>query len=508
EEYKFQSQKIDFDDMLYYCYELLRENKHILSLWRKRYQYILIDEFQDINKVQYETIKFLSAPCNHLFIVGDDDQSIYKFRGARPEFLLHFPKDFKNAGRVTLDINYRSTKRIIEMSNSVISKNVHRYQKKIKTVNEKGDEPVFIQSEDGEEEALRIAEWILDWKKKGMAYRDIAVIFRTNIQARALVDIMLDLNIPFYLRDEIPNIYEHWVAKDILAYIKLSKDIKDNESLERIINKPKRYISKGVIFEAKKKNGILFENLYRTPYLQTWQINRLEELKFHLDCIKNKKPGEAIVYIRNNIGYNDYIVEYAQFKNISVKGLKEILDEIQEAARYYESYEKWINHIQNVGEEMKEGKRRMIGEMDAVTLSTMHGAKGLEFEAVCIAGAVEGVIPHNKSSSPAELEEERRLFYVGITRAKKYLAISTVKKRYEEEVEPSRFIDEMSKKPELEEFCKGITIYHKKHGRGTIKSIQGTIAAIVFEKGVLPRKIDLKYCIDKKLISIKEDETN
>lgn len=508
ERYKSQHQKIDFDDMLYHCYELLRNNKNILSLWSNRYKYILIDEFQDINKVQYETIKLLSAPYNHLFIVGDDDQNIYKFRGARPEFLLHFPQDFKNAGRVTLDINYRSTGRIIDISSSVISKNVHRYQKEIKTINEKGDEPVFIQSEDGEEEALHIAEWILNWKKKGMAYRDIAVIFRTNIQARALVDIMLDLNIPFYLRDEIPNVYEHWVAKDILAYIKLSKDLKDNESLERIINKPKRYISKGVIFEARKKNGILFENIYKTPYLQTWQVNRLEELKFHLDSIKNKKPGEAIAYIRKNIGYNDYIIEYAQYRNISFKGLKELLDEIQEAARHYESYEEWMNHIQNVGEEMKAGKRRIVGEMDAVTLSTMHGAKGLEFEAVCIAGTVEGVIPHNKSSSPAELEEERRLFYVGITRAKKYLAISTVKKRYEEEVEPSRFIEEMTKKPSLEEFHKGISIYHKKHGRGKIQSIQGTIAAIMFEKGILPRKIDLKYCIDKKIITIEKDATN
>ncbi|HHW68079.1 MAG TPA: ATP-dependent helicase [Epulopiscium sp.] len=508
EQYKSQHQKIDFDDMLYDCYILLREHKNILSFWSNRYKYILIDEFQDINKVQYETIKLLSAPNNHLFIVGDDDQSIYKFRGARPEFLLHFPQDFKDSGRVTLDINYRSTRKIVDISNSVISKNVHRYPKEIRTINPKGDEPVFIQSEDSEEEALHIAEWILNWRKKGLSYRDIAVIFRTNLQARALVDIMLDLNIPFYLRDEIPNVYEHWVAKDLLAYIKLSKDIKDNESLERIINKPKRYISKGVIFEACKKGGILFENIYKTPQLQTWQVNRLEELKFHLDCMKNKKPGEAIVYIRKHIGYDDYLVEYAQYKNISVKGLKELLDEIQEAAKHYDSFEEWMYHIQNVGEEIKEGKRRIIGEVDAVTLSTMHGAKGLEFEAVCIAGAVEGVIPHNKSTSPAELEEERRLFYVGITRAKKYLAISTVKKRYEEEVKPSRFIEEMTKKPSTEEFQKGAIIVHKKYGRGKISNIDGTTAAIAFEKGIFSRKIDLKYCIDKELIYIEKDETN
>lgn len=508
EQYKSQNNKIDFDDMLYNCYHLLRNNKDILSIWRNRYKYILIDEFQDINKVQYETIKLLSAPNNNLFIVGDDDQSIYKFRGARPEFLLHFPKDYKNVGKVILNINYRSTKKIINLSNSVINKNSHRYEKEIKTINEKGEEPVFIELEDGEEEALHIAEWIINWNKKGMAFNNIAVIFRTNLQARALVDIMLDLNIPFYLRDEIPNVYEHWVAKDILAYMKLSKNIQDNESLERIINKPKRYISKGVIFEANKKNGILFDNLYKTPNIQTWQATRLEELKFHLNRIKNKRPAEAIAYIRKNIGYNEYIVEYAQYRNISFKGLKELLDEIQEAAKHYESYEQWMKHIQNVGEEIKEGKRRIIGEMDAVTLSTMHGAKGLEFEAVCIAGAVEGVIPHNRSSSPAELEEERRLFYVGITRAKKYLAISIIKKRYEEKVEPSRFIEDMTIKSSIDEFYTGTTIYHKKYGSGRIKSLNGNIADIEFEKRIFSRKIDLKYCIEKGIIYIENDETN
>lgn len=500
-EYKRKNNKIDFDDMLYDCYVLLKNNRKVLEFWRSKFKYILIDEFQDINKVQYEIIKLLSAPDNNLFIVGDDDQSIYKFRGARPEFLLHFPQDFTNAEKVILNVNYRSTREIVSASNRVISNNHNRYKKKIKTINEAGEQPLFIQSEDGENEAVRIAEWIKSCQKRGIAYRDIAVIFRTNLQARALVEMMLDLNIPFYLRDEIPNIYDHWVAKDLMAYINCSMDYNDNESIERIINKPKRYISKGIIFEAKKKDGSLLKNLYNLPNMKRWQIDKFEELNFHLSRLRKKGPVDAISYIRKKIGYNDYILEYAQYRNIGVKGLKELLDEIQESSKNFITCTEWLSHIQMVRKEINEGKRRNRDRQDGVTLSTMHGAKGLEFEGVCIAGAVEGVIPHSKSTTIGELEEERRLFYVGMTRAKRHLVISMVKKRYEEKVEPSRFIEEMILKPSIDGFQKGTVIYHKKFGKGEIKDLQNTVAEVRFDKGLLKRKIDLKTCIDKNLIN-------
>lgn len=507
ENYKKRNEKIDFDDMLYQCYILLITNEKILDLWRRRYSYILIDEFQDINRVQYEIIKLLSLPNNNLFIVGDDDQSIYKFRGARPEFLLHFPQDFENTGRIILNINYRSTKEIVGSSNKVILNNKKRYKKQIETINGVGEKPLFINSEDGEEEALNIAKWINDCIKKGIDLLEIAIIFRTNIQARALVDIMMDLNIPFYLRDEIPNVYDHWIAKDLISYIKLSKDIRDNESLERIINKPKRYISKGIIFEAKKKGGSLFEKLYRFPNIQPWQLEKLEELKYHLARLGRKNPKEAIAYIRKNIDYDGYIYQYAQYRNIGVKGLKEILEEIVEGSKYFDDYKDMLSHIQTIKEEIKEGKKKKIEGKNAVTLSTMHGAKGLEFEAVCIAGAVEGIIPHNKSSSLSELEEERRLFYVGLTRAKSHLTISIIKKRYEEEVKPSRFIEEMGLKTSVNEFSIGTTIIHSKYGRGKIQKLQDGIAYIEFDKGVFSRKIDLKTCIEKDIIFIEKCET-
>lgn len=441
--YKRKNNKIDFDDMLYDCYDLLKTNNKVLDFWRNKFKYILIDEFQDISKVQYELIKLLAAPDNNLFIVGDDDQSIYKFRGARPEFLLNFPEDFKNAGKVILNINYRSTKKIVLASNKVISKNKKRFEKKITGIHDEGADIVLIQSEDIENEALHIVEWIQSLTRKELAYKDIAVIFRANLQARALVDIMFDLNIPFCLKDEIRNIYEHWIAKDLMAYLRLSLDDYDNESIERILNKPKRYISKGLIFEAKKKKGNLLDSLYYLPGIRGWQLEKLDELKFHLSRLKKKAPEEAIAYIRKNIGYDDYILEYASYKNISTRGLMEVLDEIMEGAKSFKNCTDWLRHIGKLEEEIKKGKKRGVGQNDGVVLSTMHGAKGLEFEAVCIAGAVDGIIPHYKSQGISGLEEERRLFYVAMTRAKKYLALSTVKKRYEEEVKPSCFIEDL-----------------------------------------------------------------
>lgn len=503
EEYKRKNNKIDFDDMLYDCYDLLKTNNKVLDFWRNKFKYILIDEFQDINKVQYEVIKLLAAPNNNLFIVGDDDQSIYRFRGARPEFLLNFPKDFKDAGKVILNINYRSTKKIVSASNLVISNNKKRFKKKMESINDEGEEIFLIQSEDIENEAVNIADWISGCRKKSIDYKDIAVIFRTNLQARALVDIMLDLNMPFYLRDEISNIYEHWIAKDLIAYIKLSMDYYDNESAERILNKPKRYLSKGLIFEAKKEKGTLLDNLYYLPSMKRWQLEKLEELNYNLSRLKKKRPAEAITYIRKDIGYNDYILEYAQYRNIGVRGLKEVLDEIQEAAKSFNNYKDWLNHIENVGEEINKGKHKKGAAKEGITLTTMHGAKGLEYEAVCIAGAVEGIIPHYKSTSIGELEEERRLFYVGMTRAKRYLAISTVRKRYEEETKASRFIDEMIFRPSLNQFQKDTVIIHQKFGKGKITNLQGSIAEVKFNNDFFKRKINLEICIEKNIISIE-----
>ncbi len=429
--------KIDFDDMLSKCNDLLSNNEKILQLWQDRYDYILVDEFQDINKVQYECLKKIAKPKFNLFIVGDDDQSVYKFRGARPEFLLNFGKEIKDVKEVILDINYRSTNQIINLSNAVIRENKIRYEKIIKGTSTEGDNPKLLQLLDIRSEAYYIADKIIQ-KNKNQNLEDIAVIFRTNIQARAFVDAFMDRNIPFQLKDVGSSIYEHWIAKDLIAYIKLAIDNSDNKSLRRIINKPSRFISKSII-EMLSKGENLLKKMAISNSLETWQHNRIEELVFGLKAIKKRNSYDAIVYIRRGIGYDDYIKEYAQYRKVKSKALYEILDEIQEAASSYTDLAEFLNHIEETIHLTKE-KKNVNKDNKGVVLTTMHSSKGLEFTTVFVVGAVEGLVPYEKATSVDEIEEERRLFYVALTRAKKELYISVVKNRHEKDVKPSRFL--------------------------------------------------------------------
>ncbi|MDR2649922.1 MAG: ATP-dependent helicase, partial [Clostridiales bacterium] len=274
-----------------------------------------------------------------------------------------------------------------------------------------------------------------------------AVIYRVNIQARALTDIFMNLNIPYQVRDEAPSIYEHWISKDIYAYLRLSYDSGADECFRRIINKPKRYISNAALTAAKREKdgkGII-ANLYVQKQLQVWQLTRIEELLRGLKDIRNRAPSDAIKYIRGVVGYNEYLSEYGQYRKLNPSGLAEVLDELQEAAKPFQKNEEFTAHMERAATAAKNQKTGIIKERrdehkPCVLLSTMHSAKGLEFDSVFIAGAVEGYIPHEKSKTTPEVEEERRLFYVGLTRAKRYLCISVIKKRHELDVKPTRFL--------------------------------------------------------------------
>ncbi len=435
-EEKLYKDKIDFDDMLCKCYDLISNNDKILKSWQDRYDYILVDEFQDINKVQFEGLKKIAMPKNNLFIVGDDDQSIYKFRGARPEFLLNFDEVLENSKKVILDINYRSTNQIIRLSNAVIKDNKTRYEKIIKGTGTTGDNPKLLQLSDIRNEAYYIADKIIE-KSKNEELNDMAIIFRTNIQARAFVDAFMDRNIPFQLKDVGSSIYDHWIVKDLVAYIKLALDRNDNDSLTKIINKPSRYISKALI-ESFKKGDNLLKRISTSNNLEQWQHNRIEELIFGLNCLKKRNTHDAIVYIRRGIGYDDYIKDYANYRKVSPKALFEILDEIQEASTSYPDLLQFLEHIDKTINVTKENKN---DKNNGVILTTMHSSKGLEFHTVFVVGVVEGLVPYEKSVSESEIEEERRLFYVALTRAKKDLYISIIKTRHEKELKASRFLN-------------------------------------------------------------------
>lgn len=508
EHFKKEKNLIDFDDMLVKCYQLLSHVDQVRGYWQKRYPYILIDEFQDINRAQYEIIKMLTQPNNNLFVVGDDDQSIYKFRGARPEFLLNFPQDFEDTESVTLNINYRSNASIVKKSSRVIKKNGKRYDKDLVSHKGQGSDPTFLSFKDTEEEARKIAEVFAKHHSEGVPYGEMAVIFRTNLQARAMVDAFLDFNMPFMMRDQAPSIYDHWIAKDMLAYLYGAYDTKDSESLSRIINKPKRYVSKWLLTELKRSTKDFFKFFYEHKDLKAWQIQRIEELEGQLILLKVKKPGDAIHYIRKVIGYDDYLKEYASYKKIGMKGLKEVLDELQESAKHFETTEDWLHHIEEVKVQLKEQyqkKNRVLNE-DKITLTTMHSSKGLEFEVIWMISVVEGVIPHEKSFQEETLEEERRLFYVGLTRAKEKAYISSIETRYEEEVAVSRFVDEMEGKIDISQVEEGMEVEHKSYGQGIIKELKGDLAVIKFKKILGTKKLDLSLCLKNNLVSIKGED--
>ena len=436
EDYKKERHKIDFDDMTASAWSLFMTNKAILSDWQSRYKYILIDEFQDINRAQYECIRLLNNKGN-LFIVGDDDQSIYSFRGARPEFLLNFSKDFPDSQKIILDINYRSTEKIIGLCNKVIRYNMHRYEKDLKGTGKNGPTPTLLKSYDAQAEAADIATKIQKLASK-TGYNEIAVIYRNNIQSRAYIDVFLNLNIPFQIKDETPGIYEHWAFKDIIAYLKLSQDLSLKDEALRIINKPKRYISKDLLTATGNKGGPFLNNLLNM-YMQKWQREPTLELVNHLGKINKYSPEEAYKFIRCVTGYNEYIREYSNYRKIDPKGLYDILDELQEGAAAFGRIPEYIAHVEKAALVTK--NQRLKKTLPAgVMLTTMHSAKGLEFDTVFVISAVEGLIPYERSITDEEIEEERRLFYVALTRAKRLLYVSIIKTRHDEKMKPSMFL--------------------------------------------------------------------
>ena len=427
---------IDFDDMLSLCYELLTARPDILKGWQGRYRYILCDEFQDINRLQYEILKLLALPENNLFAVGDDDQAIYRFRGARPELMLNFPREFPAAKKYLLSVNYRSTDRIIRAAGVLIAHNRARFEKKITGTRGAG-EPVLLGAfSDQGRENRRILEHIREYRRAGCPYEEMAVLSRTNLGLRPLAGMLMEYGIPFTAKDVIPSLYSHQVSRDILAYIKAALGDESRENLLRIINKPCRYISRTAL-SGKQVSLDEVEAIYEE---KPWIGERAARLKADLKVISRRPPCQAVIYIRRAVGYDGWLSGQAKERGLDEKALFDVLEELQADAGEYQTFPEWFAHMERVSEELKKKRRDKSG---GVTLSTVHGAKGLEYRAVFLPDVNEGVFPHEKAGIPADLEEERRLFYVAMTRAKDRLHIYWTKERSGRPSEPGRFAMEL-----------------------------------------------------------------
>lgn len=432
--------KLDFDDMMVYCYELLRERQDILASLQKKYTYILVDEFQDINKIQYAITKMLAAPQNNLFIVGDDDQSIYGFRGSKPEIMLHFKEDYPEAEEILLDINYRCSRNITEGAMRVIEHNQVRFDKPI--VSERGYvEPVRVHHMNNlTEENQHILKTIQEYHRLGMPYQDMAIIMRTNVQARAIVHKLMEYNIPFQVRDRIPCIYDHFTVRNILDYIRVAMGNREREVFLRIMNKPGRYLSREILTEPV----IDFDRLREVLSGKAWAVENLNQMEYELKILAGLKPFAAVNFIRKAIGYDEYLRGYAEYRHLNEEDLLETLDELQEMAKQYKTFREWFEGIANYRRDLEQHmKKTSPDKRNGLTVTTMHSAKGLEYDAVFLPEANEGLTPYKKAAKPEEMEEERRMFYVAMTRAKNHLHIYDVREYYNKELEPSRFIGEL-----------------------------------------------------------------
>lgn len=443
EHQKKELKKFDFDDMLVQCYALFRKKPEILQGWQKRFQYILIDEFQDINRVQYEVIRMLAAPRYNLFVVGDDDQSIYGFRGAKPELMLYMKQEFPSLRTISLTVNYRSTEFITGAAARVILHNDTRFYKRVQSFRGRGQNVHVQEVLDEQEEAQYVTEEIQKKLDQGIKPGEIAVLFRAAVQARMISEILSEHRIPFEMRDYVTNFYRHFIVKDMMAYLQLAAGKRDRSLFLTICNRPLRYLARN----SMENRQVNFEELRKFYCDKDWMLDIIDQFDVDVRMMKNMAPYAAIQYIRKKIGYDDFLKEYAEKHQISWKQLMDVMAELEERSKNFKSYDEWEIHIAKYTQELEEQQakaRKIKGEREnKVQLMTIHSSKGLEFEDVFVIHANEGEIPHQKAEKKDEIEEERRLFYVALTRAKNNLCISYITQKNGNSIKPSRFVEEL-----------------------------------------------------------------
>jgi uvrD/REP helicase len=429
--------KIDFEDMLVMTYELLSQREDIRRACENRYQYILVDEFQDINRMQYQIIQLIAGERANLTIVGDDDQSIYRFRGAKPEIMLGFAKDYPKVKKVLLDINFRSTTQIIEAAGKLIAHNKERFEKQITAARGNGRPVDVIRFKNVYQEVKSIIDDISDYVKAGHSLDDIAILYRTNLQPRLMTEMLMQYNIPFVMKDNIPNLYDHWIARDIKSYLRLSIGMAKRGDLLRICNRPNRYIKREALQFSDGQIRDLFKYYEDKPYM----IERIAQLKTNLRAIQNMRPGMAVRFIRKGIGYDEFLEEYAQYHGIEEDELLDILGELEQSADRSETILDWFSHMEEYKEKLAQTKKQE--EKIGVRLMTFHSSKGLEYKIVYMIDCNQGITPHRKAKAIEDMEEERRMFYVAMTRAKDRLYVYSADSSFHKKAELSDFVKEI-----------------------------------------------------------------
>lgn len=424
--------QLDFDDMICLCQKLLEQDARLCNYWQHAYSHILVDEFQDISPKQYQVLKKIALPENHLFVVGDDDQSIYGFRGAGPDIMRQFLADYPHAVQVVLEQNYRSTQAIVNASLILINDNQNRFIKQIRTTSTSDEKVILHAFETEEEEQQYLLGKIQKVSPKQLT--ETAIICRTNLQLSKWTRLLSMKGIPFYCRDKVENLFENFIAKDILAYLNFAYEIhktgigKRSDFL-RIMNKPGHFIPRDAVSQETVCEQQLLQYYAEKPYMQL----QIQTIFAHYHHIAAMRPYLAIDYVRKSIGYDKWLCEMS--KPAELKYYLDKADEIHNTSLTYRTLEEWKAYMADYGEMLR--KKESNKPNQGIRLLTMHGSKGLEYHTVFLPGVTAKNIPGRKARLPEQIEEERRIFYVAMTRAKQHLEITYAK-------EPSFFLSHLA----------------------------------------------------------------
>lgn len=443
EKIKKDQEKIDFDDILLETYEMLKESKDILDWIKDKYGYIHVDEYQDTNFLQRDIIYLIAGPNGNLTVVGDDDQSIYAFRGAKPEVMLNFKKDYPDAKDIYMSTNYRSDKKIIDAAATLVEKNIARYPKDIIAASSNEGETMYLQFNNKKMEMLCLGKKINKLIATGISPDDIAVLYRTNSQAGSVADILLDCNIPFQCNEGIESKYKHWIFKDIISYMKMAKGEGSQSDFIRTITHPNRYFGDLNINKIEFNKQSFFNALYN-PNNEEWKNKKLQKnlnTYFNLlDYLSVLSPLKFLDVLYTTGGYEQYLYDYVEYRNLNENEIIGIWESYKNdlERKNIETFDEWIKYANTYNLLIEQKKNDISG----VCLSTMHKSKGLEWNYVFIIDCIDGICPFSKAKSIEDVEEERRLFYVAMTRAKNKLFLYSYKNAGNKSVDESPFIME------------------------------------------------------------------
>lgn len=514
EEYKKSNLLMDFDDMLTFAYGILIKCPDILSRYRNMFQYIQVDEGQDLSKIQFEVLKLLIGPDRkNLFIVADDDQSIYGFRGAEPRYIADMEEKLPDCRIYKLENNYRSSRNIVEISSHFIKTNKERYDKKHKTENSAKCDPRILPVHD-EQEQLKAMMDVIKAHSNERKDEEIAVLYRNNLSSIVIANALESNGIKFTIKQNKLFFFNHWVVQDILAFLRFALDPGDQESFARIYFKMNRFISKAMV-EGAIENGNgnpVLDSILKSRDLKPFQQKGIADLKNEFRQLARMNTSRALAYIENDFNYFGNVKEYCENTGLSYDYLYGLFGILKTLAADFQTIPLFLLRLEELSQ-MLEGNQ-VSERKQAVTLSTIHSSKGLEYDCVLIVDLMEDEFPGKRAMELAKkhdntiLEEERRLFYVGMTRTREYLYLLYPETRNGSAAARSLFLDEVEKcinQRIRSEICVGLVVSHKHFGEGVVSAIleqkRGQTVLEVDFKGVR-RKMDLKTCITNGLLRI------